>query len=886
MEQVQKALPNSCESPGASTSSCSSSSAPSPASNTNTPPPSAAGASPSAATTENEEPEIKMEVTDEPIDVCQFIPEPVRKNEPILKPVPKEENISFAKLLQMDNLKPYIYNSSSSGGGGCSVSGDGGRVEAMDTSPSPRAESSASAQTSAPEAQDVKGKSSFSQSQSSLLSPGTNQGTKQQASEMSHSPLSDSGSSGESVQSLDSPPDLVEYSSNTREQLTSVQEEDENLFKDLLEITKNDTEDQLPKEGDGGTPMYASCQNYLFASSSPDNLSQLLGSPSNASVCLDSPGPDMSSMNDGASPRTPECPDGTLNDGLPSSLPNGILAGLLNSKVGKEVATSIDFNNVPSNNSMFSMSVTKIDQSPTAGIDSDLPGDIVDFSLDFCRNVVEQTTSDIVASLAGNLDLVQSFETTIVDKPGSTIPSGAVISEVDDTANPSTCRTINSQQNVGTEDTSPLHCQTEPVTPATPVRNDFSEQGRTVGQTENTYPIPISIPVPTTVSIPTEGASEAQSVSFPSLQQQQTNVTERISKLNIKDNQRLENQVGGKMERTPLLHALLTGAEANPVAVQPVVSAAVVTSAPTSTSTAGLQNGANGLQEHFVDSFDVFLQDLNAGNAQQPDNSGINNNMMNQDDLTLLQAQEQQRLLLLEEQKKQQEQLLLEQQAQQKLMEEKFKEQLLQRKRLQSAMEMNQKLQQGQVLNMMNSPGSSKMNVLPQKTVIANSQQQIGITQGQLQQQLRMPTQTVTSGEAPKQQANYPIPNLSAADIQRLQQQNLQQQNLQQQQIKQQLLLQQRHQQELQQMQQQQQVIAQQQPAQGTSAGQQLLLQQALLQQPQVSQPALISQFPVAGSSSSLPQFSLVSNATSATSFLTSNSQWTPTTNGTESQVQ
>ena len=880
MEQVQKALPSSCESPGASTSSCSSSSAPSPASIANTPPPSAAGASPSAAATENEEPEVKMEVTDEPIDVCQFIPEPVRKNEPILKPVPKEENISFAKLLQMDNLKPYIYSNSSGGG---SVGGDGGRVEAMDTSPSPRAERSASAQTPAPEVKDVKGKSNISQSQRSLLSPGSNQGTKQQASEMCNSPLSDSDSSGASVQSLDSPPDLVEYSNNTREQLTSVQEEDENLFKDLLEITKNDSEDQLPKEEDGGTPMYTACQNYLFASSSPDNLSQLLGSPSNASVCLDSPGPDMSSMNDGASPKTSECPDGTLNDGLPSSLPNGILAGLLNSKVGKEVATSSEFNNVPSNNSMFSMSVTKIDQPPTAGIDSDLPGDIVDFSLDFCRNVVDQNASDIVASLAGNLDLVQSFETTIVDKP-CTMPSGAVISEVDDTASTSTCRTLDSQQNVGTQDTSPLHCQTEPVTPAPPVTNDFPEQGRTMGQTGNTYPIPINIPVPTTISIPNECAPEAQSVSFPSLQQQQTNVTERISKLNIKDNQRLENQAGGRMERTPLLHALLTGAEANPVAVQPVVSAAVVTSAPTSTSTAGLQNGTNGLQEHFVDSFDVFLQDLNAGNAQQPDNSGINNNMMNQDDLTLLQAQEQQRLLLLEEQKKQQEQLLLEQQAEQKRMEEKFKEQLLQRKRLQSAMEMNQKLQQGQVLNIMNSPGSSKMNVLPQKTVLANNQHQIGIMQGQLQQQLRMPTQTVTNGEAPKQQANYPIPNLSAADIQRLQQQNLQQQ-----QIKQQLLLQQRHQQELQQMQ-QQQVVAQQQPAQGTSAGQQLLLQQALLQQqqqPQVSQPALISQFPLAGSSSSsLPQFNLVSSATSATSFLSSNSQWTPTTNGTESQVQ
>ncbi|XP_072030681.1 uncharacterized protein [Amphiura filiformis] len=741
-----------------------------------------------ASSAGSEEPEVKMEVTEEPIDVCQFIPEPVRKNEPILKPQPKEETISFAKLLQTDNLKPYLY----------------GGVEAMDTTDtsSSSGPSSSSNDTSVKAEEDgAKDSSSIMPSSSLSVTSGAN---------LPYSPISEDENGSPSTDSYtsDSPPALIN-DDDTRQQLPSAQEEDENLFKDLLELTKKRY----------GRPT-GGC---------PDNLSQLLGSPSNASICVDSPAA-HTSVDDETDPKTP----GGKSENL---LPSGILAGLLNSKVCNEVVAS-ESNVTPANRTMFSMSVTRIEPPPSTG-DSVLPDDIADFSLDFCRSVMDQTSSDIVNSLAGNLDLVQSFEDTVIRQPS--VAPGVSLCELEDIATSSAYKEGDSHYHVISSQTPVPHTQTEPVTPVTPISrtNTPKPSSLSMGQNGNKFPIPV-------ISLANRIDGNHTNHFFSPVQDP-ANVTERISRLDIQDDQKQQQ------ERTPLLHALLTGAEANPVAAQTSVS-----SPPCSATTTVPHTSVNGIQqENFVDSFDAFLQDMNASSMQEPDNSSINNNMLNQDDLTLLQQQEQQRLMLIEEQKRQQEKLLQQQMTQQKLQEQKFQEQLLERKRLQTEMEMKRKLQQVQM----------QQNSMPQQTILGSQQQQLAFAHSLSEGQ-----SLAVNGNNGKQQEqlNFPIPNISAADIQKLHQQKLHQQ-----QIKQQLLLQQSQQQELQQMQQQQQVAAaqlghQQQQVRAGTVGQPLLLQQALMQQP--PQPQANT------SLSPSPQLSLATSPTmmTTTSWAASSPQWTP----------
>ncbi|XP_072032163.1 uncharacterized protein [Amphiura filiformis] len=755
-----------------------------------------------ASSAGSEEPEVKMEVTEEPIDVCQFIPEPVRKNEPILKPQPKEETISFAKLLQTDNLKPYLY----------------GGVEAMDTTDTSSSGPNSSSNDTSGKAEEDGAKDSSSIMLSSSLSVAS-------GANLPYSPISEDENGSPSTDSYtsDSPPALVN-DDDSKQQLPSAQEEDENLFKDLLELTKNDTEDQLVDDA-----CVLDSQKYLFSVNSPDNLSQLLGSPSNASICLDSPAA-HTSVDDETDPKTP----GGKSENL---LPSGILAGLLNSKVCNEVAAS-ESNVTPANRTMFSMSVTRIEPPSSTG-DSVLPDDIADFSLDFCRSVMDQTSSDIVNSLAGNLDLVQSFENTVIRQPS--VAPGVSLCELEDIATSSAYKEGDSHYHVISSQSPVPHTQTEPVTPVTPISrtNTPKPSSLSMGQNGNKFPIPV-------ISLANRIDGESHQPLFPPVQDP-ANVTERISRLDIQDDQKQQQ------ERTPLLHALLTGAEANPVAAQ-----ASVSSPPCSATTTVPHTSVNGIQqENFVDSFDAFLQDMNASSMQEPDNSSINNNMLNQDDLTLLQQQEQQRLMLIEEQKHQQEKLLQQQMTQQKLQEQKFQEQLLERKRLQTEMEMKRKLQQVQM----------QQNSMPQQTILGSQQQQLAFAHSLSEGQ-----SLAVNGNNGKQQEqlNFPIPNISAADIQKLHQQKLHQQ-----QIKQQLLLQQSQQQELQQMQQQQQVAAaqlghQQQQVRAGTVGQPLLLQQALMQQP----PQQRANTPLSPS----PQLSLATSPTmmTTTSWAASSPQWTP----------
>ena len=719
--------------------------------------------------------DVKMEVGDESVDVCQFIPEPVRKNEPILKPPPKEENISFAKLLQTDNLKPYLY----------------GGVEAMDTS-----DTSSHTKNTDSNATGEKETSAVAPQNSTTKVPSTvvvKDNTPSSPSHQ-HSPSSDD--------TADTPPPLEDAEAH---------EDDENLFKDLLDITKNDKEEDF----DGNICDGFSTQNYMFTVNSPDNLSQILGSPSNVSI--GSPASHLC-VEDETRPLTPGAKSVDCN-----VLPSGILAGLLNSKVSCNDIVSMSelpTNPNPSTHTMVSMNVTKIDPPPQS--DSVLPDDIANFSLDFCRNVMDQTASDIVTSLAGNLDLVQSFEdTTNFTQPTQ---SGASICELGDNVPGSNVQTVTSPA----PQAAASNLETEPVTPVTlSPRENTPDPNVMLKQNEGKFPIP----VPTGITIPADtpnlGGTESQPMVGCS--HDHTHVTERISRLDIQDNQAQQGDEScATLERTPLLHALLTGAEANPVAIK----ASANNPGACSQGAATLQNGVNGVHQNAakVDNFDAFLQDLNTSSTSDSDGSSINNNLLNQDDLTLLQAHEQQRLLLMEQQKLQQENLMQQQMAQQKLLEQKFQEQLLRRKQLQKIMEMKRKVQQMQ-----------QQTSLPQSVAGAGNQQ-VGTVynfpDGQAfsaQQPMAMLSDNLAvngnNGKQP-QQPNFPIPNLSAADIQRLQQQKLHQE-----QAKQQLLLQQRQQREMQQMQQQLTAAGgpqeQQQSLPGGTAGQSLLLQQALMQQQQ-----------------------------------------------------
>ena len=731
-----------------------------------------------ASGSDNEEPQIKMEITEEPVDIREYIPKQVRENRPILKPQPKKELISFAKLLQTDNLKPLAYG-----------------VEPMDTT-SGNESSERCITTGVVSAQGgASAKTELQMGQCAHLSrTSQSPGLDSQSTEQKpYSPISvcDSpASSGDS--SVDSPTSFsfTKEDSSTAEsgraRLTGVPEVDDTLFQDLLEITKNDTVEQLT--ADDGT-VGEDPQKFRFSVNSPGNMSQNLGSPCASSK---SPGPRLSSTTDGMaesvmSPRTP-----VKSDQLPQS---GILAGLLNSceaQLSCVDVTSLGsaFNKTPANQTMLSMTVTKIDPTMAAAGGEEaaiLPDDIADFSLDFCRSVMDQTANDIL-TMSGNLDMVQSFDDTVIANHNGT--TGPTITEISDNVVPSSqpC----AADNLAT--TQPLSNMA-----ATPVL-----QSEAQSKIQTKYPIPVNIPVPSNHSM---GApSNSPTVHEP------MNVTDRISKLDITDRRWQQQQPNhvGQDEKTPLLHALLTGKEQNPVATP----SQAAHSAP-------VENGMEG--QSLVDSFDLFLQNMNNGGAQgEADTPVTNNNVVNQDNLTTLQQQHEKKKLMLKlEHQKEQERLCEQQRIQDQIMENEY-EQLVQQTQTQ---ELHRRLE---TVNRMCPVRTNVPQQISQQVRIGmspNSGPRFASQHPQMRMTNSNPTvlnqiSSAASGSFSNEPAtNFPIPNLTAADIQQLQKQRQQQQ------------------QQLQQLelhlkqQRQQQFVAQQQGTLGNTPNQALLLPQALPQQ-------------------------------------------------------
>ncbi|XP_022105283.1 uncharacterized protein LOC110987134 isoform X2 [Acanthaster planci] len=595
------------------------------------------------------------------VDFDELIPKAVRDKEEIKKPAP-EQDISFAALLKMDNLKRMY-----------------GATDKMDTAEKvdsvKKQESMSKGMTfAAPGTVNSDGISvnniegPFSnplQHKSTEIQESFQRATQNPAVDVllpmqTFSPVSEASSDSSSTAEVSSPPMAVALPSDGQDaRMASVGEEDESLFKDLLELTKDDNMDNPSSQLNSELPRMS------FSVNSPSNLSQLLNSQSAASISLGMSSPESQDLVDDCLEGDDEVFNGRPESTEPSS---SILAGLLTKPRAQEPtgngASGPSLDPPPSQGNLhyMNMSVTKVDPM-MSGASSQLPDDIANFSLEFCQPVMDQAACDAITALGGDF---------FVPDPMDKGRNGATITEVTDI-----------------EDNGLLLNTSE---------SEISAASNPLANLVNSPPkMPNGI-VQTQVPL-----AQPHNISLDL----HRNVTERISQLDIKDSGRALAPQINESANAPILHALLLESRANSQTAEKSRG-----QRPAPLSSNGLDSVSDVLgpitpcTKAAVDAVDSLIQDFDempGTNTADPVFARLNgnNNMVNQENYVLLQQMDQQRKHMAEEHRRQQ-QILMENQAKQQKQLEEQQRQLLQSQNLQGQSieqallrkQMQQKLQQ------------------------------------------------------------------------------------------------------------------------------------------------------------------------------------------------
>ncbi|XP_077865879.1 uncharacterized protein LOC144353126, partial [Saccoglossus kowalevskii] len=480
----------------------------------------------------------------------------------------------------------------------------------------------------------------------------TNKVGKSQMLAADSSPCSDADSvcSGSDISSVTSPPDLYSCERKEYKSLPMIDDSgdenmDESMIKDLLEITKddytkdNDSQPRYQNESvmftvtsPAGFPACSPLSSKLTSVNSPQST---VNSPQSVNNCTGSPNDIFSN-----SPLSParQFLDSELSDIVDKLSTEDIseasdlfstLLGNNGSPFTLSSTTATKVTTVVSGDTskgimpgILETTIHKLDTSSMSNKaerkDSDsLPEELAEFSMEFCDKLVDQMASSAMIQLGGaNMDCQEMPE----------IPSNMLT-------------WMNNISPVTAPDVTLAHAADEKV-----------ETKEKIAPPEENKPIQQRCPT-LFAHLTANTALEENTLQKDTPAHE---VTEKISMLGISDD-----------KNTPLLRALLTGDEVNPLASKPENTSDVI---------GPLTPMEKQITDTILDLEDTPMVDSRqiATNLQFE-----NNNVAQQADLLVLQEQQRQRYILEQKQNDQQKRLINEHMHQRDMLEQKLNKQLI-----------------------------------------------------------------------------------------------------------------------------------------------------------------------------------------------------------------